>query len=68
MELTTNLNDFGTYEVGTVVEESGWYICVPCGYKKHLRKGDRFSSCMKCLGKEENNFKRGLERWERVNA
>lgn len=68
MELTTIISDFGTYEVGTAVEENGWYICVPCGYKRYLREGDRFPNCMKCFGREENNYKRGLERWERVNA
>lgn len=55
-----------TYQVGSAVEESGCYICVPCGYKKYLSKGSRFPRCLKCMGKREE-FIRGLELWERYH-
>ena len=54
-----------TFRVGALVEIAGDYICVPCGYKKRLEKGDRFPKCVQCLGKEEGTFRQGFELWER---
>ena len=31
-----------TFRTGMKVTEEGWYVCVPCGYKKFLKKGVRF--------------------------
>ena len=53
-----------TYEVGSIVKETGHYICVPCGYKRYLEKGQKFPDCLKCMGKRL--FKKGLETWEKV--
>ena len=56
-----------TYEVGNVVPESGTYVCVPCGNKKFLKAGTRFTSCLKCFGKEERGLLiGGLELWKRI--
>ncbi len=56
-----------TYKIGTVVEEDGYYICVPCGSKRYFKKGSRFSSCLSCVEKKDKKmFKRGLELWEKV--
>lgn len=58
-----------TYNKGDAVEESGNYICVPCGYHRFFRKGEQFTECMSCLsgtinGHEE--FAEGLELWEKM--
>ena len=57
-----------TYKVGEKIEENGYYVCVPCGYKKFLKVGMSFPSCIKCLGEKtiKKMFKRGLELWERA--
>lgn len=54
-----------TYKVGQAAEESGCYICAPCGYKKYFVAGERFTSCLRCFGKGQQ-FKKGLELWESV--
>ncbi|MEK7636088.1 MAG: hypothetical protein AAB362_00125 [Patescibacteria group bacterium] len=59
------LNDI-TYKVGGVVPENGFYACVPCGNKKYLKAGMRFSSCLMCFGKERKLFRKGIELWVRV--
>jgi len=59
-------DDTTTYKVGDVVPEDGLYICVPCGNKKYLKTGERFKSCLQCLGKKKRLFRRGLELWERI--
>ena len=46
--------DFFTYQVGDIVEKTDFYICVPCGYKKYLQKG------------EKKMLTQGLELWERA--
>ncbi|PIQ69207.1 MAG: hypothetical protein COV91_00020 [Candidatus Taylorbacteria bacterium CG11_big_fil_rev_8_21_14_0_20_46_11] len=38
-----------TYKVGEQISISGWYVCVPCGYKQHLNEGDVFPSCINCM-------------------
>ena len=54
-----------SYSAGTIVEESGNYICVPCGHKIYLEKGDKFPSCVECIKKQDiMNQERGL--WEKV--
>ncbi len=58
-----------TYNKGDVVNESGNYICVPCGYHRFFRQGEQFTECMSCLsgtlnGHEE--FAAGLELWEKM--
>ena len=67
MELTSNITDFGTYEVGSRVKENGWYVCVPCGYKRMLKKGERFPSCLRCMEESENEYARDLELWEKID-
>lgn len=53
------------YKVGVVVPEDGYYVCAPCGNKKFFKAGMRFTSCLKCLGKERRLFRKGLELWEK---
>lgn len=55
-----------TYKTGSIVEEDGYYVCVPCGYKKYLKRGVRFPNCIKCLGREKNKYRKGLELWEKL--
>lgn len=62
----SKIKELATYKVGQVVEESGYYICVPCGYKRRFVAGERFKSCLKCFGKGQR-LKKGLELWERIN-
>lgn len=57
-----------TFKVGSIVPVDGYYVCVPCGGKKYLKEGERFSSCLMCLGKERRFFRRGLELWERITG
>lgn len=38
-----------TYRVGERVAVSGWYVCVPCGYREHLKEGDIFPPCINCM-------------------
>ncbi|MBI2004629.1 hypothetical protein HYS79_00520 [Patescibacteria group bacterium] len=60
-------NQADTYKVGATVPEDGLYICVPCGNKQYLKAGERFGSCLKCLGKDWRLFRRGLELWEKIH-
>jgi len=64
----TDEHNRDTYKVGSTVPEDGYYICVPCGSKKYLKAGERFSSCLTCLGKERRFFRRGFELWERITG
>jgi len=54
------------YGVGEEVRENGHYVCVPCGYQKHLKKGFRFSKCINCLDSREK-FAKDLELWEKID-
>jgi len=38
-----------TYIIGETVPEDGNYSCIPCGYKKELKKGEKFPECIACL-------------------
>lgn len=38
-----------TWRVGEQVSISGWYVCVPCGYRQHLKEGDTFQPCINCM-------------------
>lgn len=58
-------SSLATYKVGQIAEESGYYICVPCGYKRRFVAGERFTSCLKCFGKGQR-LKKGLELWEKI--
>ena len=55
------------YKVGDIVAETGIYVCVPCGYKKHLKKRERFPACIACMDKKEHYIK-GMELWEKVES
>lgn len=55
-----------TYKVGDIVEEDGFYVCVPCGYKKYLLKGTRFPTCLECF--KNKRIKDGLELWEKISG
>lgn len=59
--------EIATYKVGQTAEESGCYICVPCGYKRYFTAGERFTNCLKCFGKGQR-FKKGLELWEKIDS
>jgi hypothetical protein len=54
-----------TYGVGEEVEESGHYVCVPCGYQMHLKKGFSFPKCINCLDSKDK-FVKDLELWEKI--
>lgn len=55
------------FEVGDVVEEDGFYVCVPCGSKKYFKKGTQFPSCLNCMNqKARKMLAKDLELWERV--
>ena len=66
----SNLNYRGeteiTHHVGDRVKKDGWYVCVPCGYKKYLVKGARFPKCLRCMGKS-HEWVKGLEVWEKIS-
>lgn len=71
MDDTENTNESSEnplYKVGSVVPEDGWYACVPCGNKKYLKTGMHFGSCLKCLGKERKEFRKGFELWEKLKS
>jgi len=38
------------FSTGSIVRISGYYVCVPCGYKKFLRKDNLFPKCSSCGG------------------
>jgi len=42
------------YKKGEDVPEKGIYVCVPCGFKKDLDIGDKFSECTSCLATDNN--------------
>jgi hypothetical protein len=56
-----------TYKVGSAVLEDGHYICVPCGMKKYFKAGERFTNCVKCLGKSRKMFRKNMELWEKAS-
>lgn len=61
----------GVFRVGSAVSKTTEYICVPCGYKRKLSKGDVFPKCDKCLeGKkfEGDDYISGLGLWEEVDS
>jgi len=37
------------YRVGELVNDEGWYICVPCGYRKLYKRGEEVVECISCL-------------------
>lgn len=59
-----------SFKVGSAIKESGNYVCIPCGYKKFLQKGEVFPECFSCVKKvkyENDSFFKGLEMWELVD-
>jgi len=63
------VNDGVIFSVGTIVQKTAMYICVPCGSKKRLIKGGLFPRCLSCMKKEKFNdddFFKNLEQWEFV--
>ncbi|MFH0828851.1 MAG: hypothetical protein V1907_01585 [Candidatus Kerfeldbacteria bacterium] len=59
-----------TFNKGEVVEEEGSYICVPCGYRHHLKKGDYFTECLSCMAGTKgghDDYIEGLELWEKID-
>ncbi|MFA6524850.1 MAG: hypothetical protein WCT33_01110 [Patescibacteria group bacterium] len=37
------------YYAGDKAPETGEYLCMPCGYKSKLEKGEKFPECVSCL-------------------
>lgn len=68
IENTNESSKNSPYKVGSIVPENGWYACVPCGNKRYLKVGTRFGSCLKCLGKERKEFRKGFELWEKLKS
>lgn len=64
---TTPNQNTEVYSVGEEVQENGHYVCVPCGYHKHLNKGFRFPNCINCLEKTEKGISKGTELWEKID-
>jgi len=59
-----------TYNIGCVVPCSGFYVCVPCGYKKYFERGGKFTRCFGCLENKKNegdHYFKDLGLWELVN-
>jgi len=55
------------FDVGRTVPQTGRYICVPCGYTRHLQKGTIFPQCFSCIeGKKYNGdiYFKDLGLWE----
>ena len=57
------------FSVGMTVGESGTYVCVPCGYRKYLKKGDKFPACISCMKMKKGSgdgerFFKVMEQWE----
>ena len=40
------------YHVGDIAPEEGKYVCVPCGYRRKLEKGEKFGECLSCFKDE----------------
>lgn len=61
-----------TYSKGDQVTEEGDYVCVPCGFKKHLAPGETFPECMSCMAgtpdTKNEEFAEGMEMWEKVES
>lgn len=58
-----------TYNRGDPVEDSGEYVCVPCGYHRYFREGEQFTECLSCLSGSKDgheDFAAGLELWEKA--
>ena len=56
-----------TFNIGDKVEIEGNYVCVPCGYHRRYKKGERFERCFKCLKgtrDEGRIFIKDLGLWE----
>jgi hypothetical protein len=63
------MNNQEAYHKGDTVSDEGDYVCVPCGFRKHLKPGKQFPECTSCLsGTEEghDDYVEGLELWEKV--
>lgn len=37
------------YKIGDIVQQSGMYVCVPCGYMQYFEAGSVFTYCLACL-------------------
>ncbi|HVM90345.1 MAG TPA: hypothetical protein VMU11_00410 [Verrucomicrobiae bacterium] len=58
------------FAVGEVVPESGWYLCVPCGFADEFMAGDAFPVCKACLAGTSDGpdgyTEPHVEYWERL--
>jgi len=55
------------FNIGWMVQKSGIYICVPCGYKRAFKVGDILPECFGCMkGKkyDGDDYFSGLGLWE----
>lgn len=60
-----------TFNVGSRVPGDGAYVCVPCGYKKKLKKGEVFPECFACMKSEKydgDHYFKDLGLWELHNS
>jgi len=37
------------FKISDLVEKSGMYVCVPCGYMQYFEAGSQFTVCVACL-------------------
>lgn len=57
------------YSIGEEVPEDGIYICVPCGYKLKLNRGDKYPECISCLERHKDVDMKEISdqgTWEKV--
>ena len=36
------------FNIGDAVPQTGWYLCIPCGYMQEFTEGDQFTPCDAC--------------------
>jgi len=60
------VKDSNVFRVGKRVEEAGYYLCVPCGYKRYFKEGSKFPPCLGCMKDVKRRFRKGFELWEKV--
>lgn len=63
-----NLGEFElpeTHSAGESVEQTGTYVCSPCGNQERLEAGDTFPTCIACLKTPPASGDKGV--WEKAD-
>lgn len=67
-----NLKENQTFARGEDVPDDGKYVCVPCGFNRDFKAGEKFGECSSCItgGKpatdDDAEYADGLEMWEKM--